>query len=77
VDRDDPHLVVVALDDLGTEAVALGDQRRHAREDLGLGPVELQREHLVRRQHDELREVDRVRALAEDRALRDPSVRRS
>ena len=70
VHGDDADLVVGALDDLRAEAVALGDQRGHLGERRRLRTVERQVEHLVRREHDELREVDRVGALAQDHALR-------
>ena len=70
VHRHDADQVVRALDDDRLEAVALGDQRAHAAEQIVVGLAQRQEVEVAVGEDGELREVDRVGALAQDLPLR-------
>ncbi|MEZ4410700.1 MAG: hypothetical protein R3A52_30085 [Polyangiales bacterium] len=62
--------VVAAFEHHGVVAPARLDQLAHAVDERGVFGVEGERAHALAGEHDELREVERVGALAEDLALR-------
>jgi hypothetical protein len=70
VHRHDADEVVRPLDDHGGEAAALADDGGHLADLRVLLAIDREKVDLVVRDDDELREVDGVRALAQDLALR-------
>ncbi len=70
MDGDHADLVVGVLDHHRLEAAARLDDFRHLVEQGRVGAVQAQGEGLVLGHHHELRQVDGVRALAQDLALR-------
>ena len=68
--RDDADHVVGILDDHRFEAAAALDQLRHCRKERRVVRVQRDRVIALRGQHDELREIERIGALAQDLALR-------
>jgi hypothetical protein len=68
--RHDPDGVGSVLDHDRLEASAVGDERGHPLEGVGLGRVERQEMHALVGDHHELRRVERVSTFAQDLALR-------
>jgi hypothetical protein len=70
VDGDDAKDVVLARDDERLEPLALVNEVGHRVEQGGVGPLEGERVDLPGSDDHELGQVDRIRALAQDPALR-------
>ena len=70
MDGDDADHVELRIDDDRLERVAFVEQLGHAADDVGIGIDAIDRIGAVGGEHDELREIDRVSALAQDLALR-------